>query len=108
MNNEEALTKEENIILAAEVLKPIIEIIDNNTFPVDRLKKTLENMEDNFRNVQAWPFQETMDKAEIIKIQNLMFEMIVNLIELRETQKEVTIKQMNSSPGDQILKQLGF
>lgn len=107
-----ALTKAENTVLSQLVIEPILNAVDMlvmaDKFPVERIRETLKNMESHTSTVRAFPFPETMDKADMLRIQNYIFAHIVYIIELREKQKELVIKQSRGSAGVEVLKQLGF
>lgn len=104
------MTKEENVEFSGEVLTPIMQIIDNAVtgYDVDRLKKTLEEMESQASHVGAWPMQETMDKADGMNLVNEMFSHIIDLIEIRTRQKKLALTQSNETVGDQVLREIGF
>ena len=112
MSKIKPLTKAENTVFASLVIEPILHTVDmitnSDKFPIERIRKTLEQMEDHVSTVQAFPFPETMDKAGMMRIQNEIMEHIVDIIELREKQKELTLEQSEGSSGMKVLKQLGF
>lgn len=104
------MTKEENIELSAEVLTPIISIIDQavKLYDVERLKETLADMRSQTGYVQAWPMQETMDKADSMKLANEMYGHIINMMEIRINQRNLAMSQQEGTAGNQVLKQLGL
>ena len=106
----EKMTLEENQKLAEDVLKPLLKIIDASlgVFDIDRLKATHEAMRNKQRTVAAWPFQETMDKSELMKVMNDIFGGVLNLIELRINLLKIKKKQTHQTPGENVLSQLGL
>jgi len=106
--NENSL--EENTLFANDIIGPIMDIINVNMdqFDLDKLRGTLKKMNDHVGTIKAFPFQETMDKADIMRIQNDIFEKIIELIELRIKQRAVVFDQIKPTAGDQILRHLGM
>ncbi len=104
------MSLEENQGLADTVITPILKIIDSavRVFEVDRLKESLEAMKDQTSTLAAFPTPETMDKAESMKASNELFEKIIDMMELRKKQKEITVKQSKGTVGNDILKQMGM
>jgi hypothetical protein len=109
------LTKEENQELADNVITPILKAIDKSVilgFDTTRLKETLEAMNDQASTLQAFPTEETMNKAKELKSMNDLFEKIIELIELRKDQavvKAETSKMKSSGTiGAGLLEQMGY
>ena len=107
------LTKEENQELADMVLKPVLLCIDlaSGRFPEERLKATLEKMHGHNSALAAWPFAETMDKADAMTESTEVFEKIVELIILRRHQLAEAMERAErskSTPGQDVLKALGM
>lgn len=104
------LTAEQNQRLADKVLTPIIKIIDENLgeFDTAQLEETLEAMQDQTSTLAAWPFPETMAKADSMKATNETFKALLELIKCRENQKKESMKIEKGTSGDRVLKQLGF
>lgn len=106
----EKMTREENLELCNDVIAPVIKIIDEavKKYDADKLKATLQAMEEQAGFTQAWPFQETMDKGKVMEIQNQMFETIIKLIELRRDQQQLVNEQhKNKTNHFGLLRNLG-
>ena len=104
------LTAEQNQRLADKVLTPIIKIIDESLgeFDISQLEETLEAMEGQTGTLAAWPFPETMEKAESMKATNETFKALLELIKSRANQKKKAMESAKGTAGNQVLKQLGF
>lgn len=104
------MTLEENTVFADEVLKPIILIIDQAipSFDIDRLKATLDEMHSRASTCAAFPFPETMDKADNISAMNKLFECVINLLEARAQQQKTAADTNRRTAGEDILSALGF
>lgn len=76
-------------------------------YKVDDLKEILEKMRDDVSTLEAWPFPETLRKAEIMGAQTETFAAFVKLIETRQSQLE-TQRKPDTTPGAEILKAMGL
>lgn len=104
------MTLEENTELSEKILLPIIKVIDKASveYDVDRMKETLKEMESQTGYVGAWPMEETMDKADNMKLVNAMYSHIVDMIEIRIKQKKLVSFQHKTTAGNEVLRQLGL
>jgi len=103
----EKYTLEENQLLADNVIEPIMKIVNENIilFNPDRMRATLESMCSHQRTTAAWPFPESINKAENMAAQNALFESIIELFEHRRSQAK---KMQGHADHDKMLKTLGF
>jgi len=106
----EPLTREENTQLAAEVLAPILELVDHalENFDEDRLRATMEKMEGQVAQMEALPFPETLNRADAMKESTGLFEKVVEMVELRKAQRAAAMKRGRGTPGTQVLRALGL
>ena len=107
----EPFTLEENEEFSNEILQPLMFMVDRaaDHYDIERLRATLENMNNHAGHLAAFPFQETMDKADAVANMNNIFEKILELIELRIKQKEAAIEAAkNRNAHDDLLTQLGL
>ena len=109
---KEKMTLEENQVFADLILKPIMTHIDmailHGKIDPKRLRISLDDMKSCTGTLAAFPFAETMDKAETNSIENDVFEKIIELIELRTKQKETSANQLGGTLGENILIQMGL
>ena len=111
MSNQEELSLEENEQLSAIILSPMMQLIDmaSEMYDVKRLRATLKKMNNHASSLAAWPMQETMDEADRVASINNVFEKFVEMVELREDQKEIAIKAaIDKNSKNDFLKQLGL
>lgn len=73
----------------------------------DEMRERLEGMRERESVMAAFPTPETMHKAEELRVDNDLFECMLNLVIKREAQKELKAKD-TTSPGEAILRQMGF
>jgi len=104
------LSLEENAKYSDEILKPMIALIDTavNNYSVERLKETLKSMEVQVGALEALPFPGTRDKADKNRLINEIYKHIICLLEIRIKQRDLAIKQIHGTTGQQVLKKMGF
>ena len=99
---------EENTIFTDTFLKPLIELVDQTLriSDIDRLRESLNNMRKQIGTIEAFPFQETMDKADELIFKANEFEAIINLLEARQIYINYALNRTSETPGASILKQI--
>jgi hypothetical protein len=109
-NNEE--TKELYQRIADGLIMPISQTIDislqmERDLP-QKLRNILESMRSKTRILEAMPTPETMAKADERKAQEDYLEAIIELIRKREAVLASLKKESSPTPGEAIMKHLGF
>lgn len=106
----EKMTIEENQAFADAVLMPILMIIDSaiNTWDISRLRETYNAMLNKQSYSAAFPFQETMDKADELAAKNHLFDAILILMERRIKLREALVELANKPRGVDLLRDLGL
>lgn len=91
-------SREENQVFADDIVKPIMDIIDNarHSMDLEKIKGTLKQMADNQSTARAWPFPESQKKADELGETTRLMDLIVQLIEARNKQAEGVINRMQS------------
>lgn len=106
----EKMTLEENQEFADMVLLPLLSIIETaiNHFDIERLRESHKAMQRQLSTMQALPFQEAMDKAEITEAMNNLYSSILSVIEARIEQHRNTKELANRPSGQDILSAFGL
>lgn len=94
----------------ASDLKLMLTIIDLfiDTYEIEGVEKIIENMKEKNSTLQAFPFPETMAKADKMIDQTKVFEAFLNLVKSRIEQRENLMNQSNETGGEAVLKALGM
>jgi hypothetical protein len=100
---------EELIKEIAEEIIPIMNLIDLFLvkFEIKDIDKIIENMQDHDSYLAAFPFPETMRKAEVMNVKTETFRKFRDLLKARTAQTEV-MKKSDITPGGEILKLMGM
>jgi hypothetical protein len=98
----------ENQEIASDML-PILLSLDvfSARHDIDNLKRLVGKMSQDVGFLEAWPFPETMRKAEIMKAQVETFRQFVSLLEARREQFKIQNKE-DETPGNGVLKHMGL
>jgi len=106
----EELTRAGAENVAETLMTSLINIVDMvvQNGCVGVMKQQLEKMQGRHGCLEAWPFPETLNKADEMKYQLETFKAVVKLIEVREEQITNVKEGKKFAEGDEILKQLGF
>ncbi len=104
----EAYDLENNIILANTFFKPLMELVDQTLqlWDIDRMRESLNNMRKQISTIDAFPFQETMDKADELSLKANEFEAIIDLLEARQVYINYALSRTGETPGASVLKQI--
>lgn len=101
--------------LVADIIKPLLMFMDSclESFKVagitiKELDEIREKMQGHNSSLAAWPFPETMQKADAMQVQTDTFRQIIKLLEIRKHQWEVQLQLKEETPGEEVLKHLGF
>jgi hypothetical protein len=94
--------------IAANIL-PVLFYIDslNDQFRIEDLNEITLRLRDDCSFLDAWPFPETMRKAEVMNGRTKTFVALVKLMEARKEQLEID-KKPDTTPGQDVLQTLGF
>jgi hypothetical protein len=93
----------------AEDVKPLMIYLDMflMKYNIEDINRIIENMEDGNSTLAAWPFPETMRKAEIMISQTETFIKFRDLLKTRISQMEIQRKP-DSTPGKDLLRAMGL
>ena len=99
---------ENNTIFADGIIGPLLMIIDMNVdnFDIDRLRATLDKMHRTHSSIAAWPFPETVDKADELALKNDTFKAIVDLMEARKKFIDYAKNKPDITAGESVIKHL--
>lgn len=94
--------------IAVNIL-PVLFYIDslNEQFRVENLKEIILKMDNDCSFLEAWPFPETLRKAEVMNGRTKTFTALVKLMEARKEQLEID-KKPDSTIGQDVLKAIGL
>jgi hypothetical protein len=94
--------------VAADLLPIMIQFdMLNLKYKLDDLKQILGKMRHHHSMLDAWPFPETMRKAEVMKAQTDTFEAFVILLEVRQKQLAIQ-REPDLTPGQEVLRAMGL
>jgi len=93
----------------AEDIKPLMIYLDMflMKYGIDDINDIINNMDSNNSSLAAWPFPETMRKAEIMEAQTETFRKFRDLLQTRISQVDVQRKP-DSTPGQDLLRAMGM
>jgi hypothetical protein len=97
------------ILEIAEHLKTFLISLDifSVACPVDELKEALQKMRKVCSTLEAWPFEETMHKAKVMRLQTDTLEALINFMEKRRIQLEFQ-RSKALTTGEEVLKAMGL
>lgn len=109
---ERAERKAVSEMIAENLIVPIVTALDMamciRPDLIKEMRDRLTDMRDRESVLAAFPTPETMHKAEDLQADNDLFQAVLNLVEKRAAQQEFKHKQVEATPGDAILRQMGF
>jgi len=107
-NNNEKLHKNEQIAAFVHPIMIAIDfIINDDKFNLEDMEDAIHDMREHNGFLEAWPFPETMRKADEQKATLNTFEAIIDLLKARMKQVEEA-KKPDITLGAEVLRQLGF
>jgi hypothetical protein len=77
-------------------------------YDVKDLRTMAQDMRSNNAKLSAWPFPETMNKAELQAAQLNTFEVLIKLLETRQEQMRLHHEKPRFIEGNELLKKLGY
>ena len=72
------------------------------------MERQLKDLEHNTSYLEAWPFPETMDRADERKLQDKLFQLIIDMFKVRQEFVKMAIQHQKQKPGEKILRDLGM
>jgi hypothetical protein len=76
-------------------------------YQIADIEKIISDMDSANSYLEAWPFPETMRKAEIMTAQTTTFKRLIDLVKARKTQLEIQ-RQISDTASDIVLKGMGL
>jgi hypothetical protein len=76
-------------------------------YQIADIEKIISDMDRANSYLEAWPFPETMRKAEIMTAQTTTFKRLIDLVKARKTQLEIQ-HQISDTASDIVLKGMGL
>ncbi len=94
----------------ADLLKPVL--LSLQTFmqevPIEEMESIANDMEDVASTLAAWPFPNTLNKAEEMKVKNELMESMIHFMKAQKKVLDFNNKPKSFSNGDEVLKAMGL
>lgn len=102
----------EDRMTAAEIataITPILQVADVvlETIELKAARECLGLMQDHASTLAAWPFPETMNRAEKRRLQNDTFKALIGFLEARQRQRDAAGRPDPYAAGSEVLRMLG-
>ncbi len=94
----------------ADLLKPILLSLQMfmQEVPIEEMESILSDMEDVTSTLAAWPFPNTLNKAEEMNVKNELFKAMINFMKTQKKVLDFQNKPKSFSNGDEVLKAMGL
>ncbi len=102
-------TKERNQEIA-DLIKPVLldlQILMREV-PIEEMESILNRMKDTASTLAAWPFPNTLNKAEEMNVKNELFKAMINFMKAQKKVLDFKNKPKSFSNGDEVLKAMGL
>jgi len=100
----------------ADSLRPVLDGVDKiiresqtiGGLQLEDYEQAAKDMREPIGRLEAFPFPETLNKAEVMRVECEVFDAVIEVLRVRLRQRDLLIKGGSFTTGEQILRMMGL